>query len=140
MGYTFLEHTSDVMIEAYGASIGEAFSFAAKAMFDVMFDTSKVVEKQSMKFEVTAKDLEGLLYSWLEELLYEFDVERIAFSKFKFTFTKMKGSVSGKGEASGEPYDPRKHSRGIEVKAVTFEEMLVAETSNGFTVRFILDV
>jgi SHS2 domain-containing protein len=109
-------------------------------MFDVMFDTSKVAPRQSMKIEVAAKDLEGLLYSWLEELLYRFDVERIAFSKFEFTFMKMKGIIIGKGEARGEPYDPRKHSRRTEVKAVTFEEMLVAQTSNGFTVRFILDI
>nr|MDO8100312.1 archease [Candidatus Njordarchaeota archaeon] len=140
MGYTFLEHTADVMIEAYGASIGEAFSFAAKAMFDIMFDTSRVVPRQSMKIEVSAKNLEGLLYLWLEELLYRFDVERIAFSEFEFTLAEKKSVMRGIGEARGELYDPEKHSRRTEVKAVTYEEMLVTKTSNGFKVRFILDI
>nr|MDO8134326.1 archease [Candidatus Njordarchaeum guaymaensis] len=140
MGYRFLEHTADVMIEAHGASIGEAFSFAAKAMFDVMIDTSRVVPRQSMKIKVSAKDLEGLLYSWLEELLYRFDVKRIAFSEFEFTVVEKKGVMRGMGEAKGELYDPGKHSRRTEVKAVTYEEMLIAKTSNGFKVRFILDI
>ena len=75
MGYRVLEHTADVMIEAYGASIGEAFSLAARAMFDVMVDASSVVPRQSIKINVSANDLEGLLYSWLEELLYWFGVK-----------------------------------------------------------------
>lgn len=140
MGYAFLEHTADVMIEAYGSSMGEAFSFAAKAMFDVMFDTSRVVPRLSMKIKVSAKDLEGLLYAWLEELLYRFDVERIAFSRFEFTFAEKEGVIRGVGEARGELYDPGKHSRRTEVKAVTYEEMHITKTSNGFKLRFILDI
>lgn len=140
MGYRFLEHTADVMIEAYGASTGETFSFAAKAMFDLMFDTSKVAPTQSAKIIVSANDLEGLLYSWLEELLYRFFVDRIAFSEFEFSLVEKKGSMRGIGEARGELYDPKKHSRKTEVKAVTYEEMLVTKTSNGFKARFVLDI
>jgi SHS2 domain-containing protein len=128
------------MIEAYGASLGETFSFAARAMFDVMFDTSKVVPRKSMKINVAANDLEGLLCSWLEELLYEFDVDRIAFSNFEFILVDEKGSMRGIGKASGEPYDPKVHSRRTEVKAVTYEEMLVTKTSNGYKARFTLDI
>jgi len=140
MGYKFLEHTADVMIEAYGASIGEAFSFAAKAMFDIMFDTSRVVPRQSMKIEVSAKDLESLLYLWLEELLYRFDVERVALSEFEFALVEKRSVIRGIGIARGELYDPGKHSRRTEVKAVTYEQMLVTKTSSGFKVRFILDI
>jgi SHS2 domain-containing protein len=140
MGYVFLEHTADIMIEAYGASLGETFSFAARAMFDVMFDTSKVVPRKSVKINVAANDLEGLLCSWLEELLYEFDVDRIAFSNFEFILVDEKGSMQGIGKASGEPYDPKVHSRRTEVKAVTYEEMLVTKTSNGYKARFTLDI
>lgn len=140
MGYVFLEHTADIMIEAYGASLGETFSFAAKAMFDVMFDTSKVVPRQSVKIDVAAKDLEGLLCSWLEELLYEFDVDRVAFSSFEFALVDDKGAMRGVGKASGELYDPKVHSRRTEVKAVTYEGMLVTKTSNGYKARFTLDI
>ena len=48
--------------------------------------------------------------------------------------------MRGTGKAKGGLYDPEKHSRRTEVKAVTYEEMLVTKTSSGFKVRFLLDI
>jgi SHS2 domain-containing protein len=140
MGYKFLEHTADIMIEAYGASMGEAFSFAAKAMFEVMFDVSKVAPESIVKVEVMGSDLESLLYSWLEELLFRFDVERMAFSQFRFDISKGGESLRGMGEARGELYDRRKHGARIEVKAITYGEMQIVSSGNEFKVRFVLDI
>jgi SHS2 domain-containing protein len=139
-GYRYLEHTADVMIEAFGASMGVAFSFAAEATFNVMIDLSKVNPTKRVKIEVFAGDMEGLLYSWLEELLFRFYVERMAFSEFKFDLIEVNGGMKGIGEARGEIYDPRKHGRKTEVKAITYSEMLITKTDRGATVRFILDV
>jgi SHS2 domain-containing protein len=140
MGYRFLEHTADVMVEAYGASMGEAFSFAAKAMFEVMFDTTKVSPETIATVSVSAADLESLLYSWLEELLFRFDVDRMAFSQFKFVILENGEKVEGKGEVRGEPYDRAKHGARTEVKAVTYAEMHIMNSESGSKVRFVLDI
>jgi SHS2 domain-containing protein len=140
MGYRFLEHTADVMIEAYGASIGEAFSFAAKAMFEVMFDVSKVAPESILKVEVTGNDLESLLYSWLEELLFRFNVDGTAFSQFRLDISENGANFRGSGEARGELYDRRKHGARIEVKAITYGEMQIISSGNGSRVRFVLDI
>lgn len=140
MGYRFLEHTADVMIEASGASMGEAFSFAAKAMFEVMYDIARVDPESTVIVDVSANDLEGLLYSWLEELLFRFDVDKMAFSQFKFDILQNRGKLRGLGEARGEPYDRRKHGARTEVKAVTYAEMQIVSSRNGSKVRFLLDI
>jgi SHS2 domain-containing protein len=140
MGYRFLEHTADVMVEAYGASIGEAFSFGAKAMFEVMFDTKRVAPKSRATVVVSASDLEGLLYSWLEELLFRFDADKIAFSWFKFDIFGNRGNLRGKGEARGEPYDRAKHGARTEVKAVTYSEMKIVSSRKRSEIRFVLDI
>jgi SHS2 domain-containing protein len=140
VGYRYLDHTADVMIEARGASIGEAFSFGAQAMFNVMFDVSRVDQKKSFKIEVSARDIEGLLYSWLEDLLFRFSVERIAFSAFRFDLVRSGETLRGVGEARGETYDPKKHGRKTEVKAVTYAEMQITEDRNGSRIRFVLDI
>jgi len=44
--YEFFEHTADVGIIARGNTLEEAFSNAAKAVFEVMTDTSKVEAKE----------------------------------------------------------------------------------------------
>jgi SHS2 domain-containing protein len=128
------------MIEAHGRTIGEAFAFAATAMFDVMFDVSKVNPKTSMKIEVEATDNEGLLYSWLEELLFKFEVEKKAFSKFRFSINTTDRTLKGTGEAQGETYNPDKHGRKTEVKAITYAEMSIDESETGCKVRFVVDI
>lgn len=140
MGYKFLEHTADVMIEAYGASMGEAFSFAAKAMFEVMLDVSKVAPESILKVEVTGNDLESLLYSWLEELLFRFNVDGTAFSQFRIDISENGENLRGSGEARGELYDRRKHGARIEVKAITYAEMQITSSGNESKVRFVLDI
>jgi SHS2 domain-containing protein len=140
MGYRFLEHTADIMVEAFGASLDEAFSFAAKAMFEVMFDTTKVTPESSAIVNVSAADPEGLLYSWLEELLFRFDVDRMAFSQFKFFVLGNGGKLRGKGEVRGEPYDRTKHGARIEVKAITYAEMQITNSEKGSKIRFVLDI
>jgi SHS2 domain-containing protein len=140
MGFRFLEHTADVMIESYGATLGEAFSFAAEAMFEVMFDTSKVAPELTTIVKVSANDLKGLLYSWLEELLFRFGVDGIAFSSFKFNIHEARGKFEGQGEVRGESYDKKKHGARTEVKAVTYAEMRIARSKDGFRVCFVLDI
>jgi SHS2 domain-containing protein len=93
-----------------------------------------------VKIEVEAPDNQGLLYSWLEELLFKFGVERMAFSKFRFKIVPRKRTIKGIGEARGEIYDPEKHGRKTEVKAITYAEMLITESVDGSKVRFVLDV
>ena len=140
MGYKFLEHTADVMIEAYGGSMGEAFSFAAEAMFEVMFDTRRVSPNLAETVDVEGTDLKSLLYSWLEELLFRFNVERMAFSHFKFRVFENGDKLSGTGEAQGEPYDRTKHGARTEVKAVTYAEMTIESSERGSKIRFVLDI
>jgi SHS2 domain-containing protein len=140
MGYKFLEHTADVMVEAYGATIGEAFSFAAKAMFEVMFDTRRVSPNLAETVDVEGTDLKSLLYSWLEELLFRFSVEGIAFSHFKFKVVEKGDKLSGTGEARGEPYNRTRHGARTEVKAVTYAEMDIIDSESGSKIRFVLDI
>ncbi|MCD6428025.1 MAG: archease, partial [Desulfurococcales archaeon] len=71
-GYKFLEHTADAYVEVFGGSLEEIFELAAKAMFEVMVDTSKVRPVERTIIEDSGFDLENALYRWLEDLLIEY--------------------------------------------------------------------
>ena len=43
--YKFLEHTADAKFQAFGATLEEAFSNAALAMFSVMTEPEKIKPK-----------------------------------------------------------------------------------------------
>ena len=81
-GFRYLEHTADAYIEAVGSGLEEAFGNAGLALTDVMTELSKVEAKDEANFVVEAQDEQALLYSWLEELLLEFDLKRKLYSRF----------------------------------------------------------
>jgi SHS2 domain-containing protein len=140
-GYRFLEHSSDVYVEAWGGSLEEAFEQAAKAMFDAMTDIGLVEPKVEVKVSAEGLDEQELLYSWLENLLVEYEVESLLFSQFKVYPIMREGEVLRlKASAYGEPLNLEKHPSKVEVKAVTYHLMEIRKENSGFRVRVLFDI
>ena len=140
-GYRFLDHTADVYVEARGASLEEAFEYAALATMEVMTDTGKVAPAIERSIEIEAEDRGSLLYKWLEELIAEFDISGVVYSRFHVTgIEEAEGTLRLKAVAAGEELDPERHDQRTGVKAVTYHMMEVEEQGDGYTLRFVLDV
>ncbi|HDM89067.1 MAG TPA: archease [Candidatus Bathyarchaeota archaeon] len=140
-GFEFLEHTADIYIAAYGENIAEAFENAARAMFETMTNIDSVSPESKEIVEVKGKDKMELLYNWLEELLIRFDVYGKLYSKFDIK--EISNTPDGyvlKAIIYGEPFNPSKHMQKVGVKAVTYHRMEIKETSEGVTLKFILDI
>ena len=139
--FKFLEHTADAYIEAYGASLEEAYANAAIAMFQVMTETSKVDPKIEELIEVEGKDLSSLLYSWLEELLVRHEIKNKLYSKFQIeTIEAKRESYKLKAKIYGEDFNSNKHPSKTEVKAVTFHMMDINQSRGQNRIRFVLDL
>ena len=140
-GFEFLEHTADIYIAAYGENIAEAFENAARAMFETMTNIDSISPESKEIVEVKGKDKMELLYNWLEELLIRFDVYGKLYSKFDIK--EISNTPDGyvlKAIIYGEPFNPSKHVQKVGVKAVTYHRMEIKETSEGVTLKFILDI
>jgi len=139
--FEFLEHTADVYIAAYGRTLEEAYANAGIALFEVMTDTSKVDPKICEKIEVEGFDYQSLLYNWLEELLYLFEVKSLVFSKINVhSITKRSSGFSLSAEAWGETFDPQRHEQRTLVKAVTYSLMEISKVNGKYVVKFVLDI
>lgn len=139
--FEFLEHTADVLIAAHGQNMEEAFENAALAMFEVMTDTSKIAPTIEDKVEVEAEDEYALLYSWLEALLVKFDVNGVAYCKFKVSnFEEKPEGFSLIATIWGEKFNPEKHPQKVGVKAVTYHRMEIIKEFDNVTLEFILDI
>lgn len=139
--FRFLEHTADAYIEAYGATLEEAFGSAGLGFTDVMTKLETVEPKTETTFDVKAQDEEALLYSWLEELLLEFELKNMLYSRFEVTSIKQTSEgfmLSAK--AWGEKYDSNRHVSKVGVKAATYHMMEIIKEPKSVTVRFILDI
>ena len=134
--FDVVEHTADTGIVAYGSDMPEAFANAAYGMFSLMADLRQVREETSRYIEAEASDRESLVVSWLNELLYLFDVERIIFKRFEIlelTDTRLKA------DAYGEKVDPSRHKLRGGVKAATYHTLKVAERRDRYSIRVIFD-
>jgi SHS2 domain-containing protein len=136
--YEFFDHTADIGIKAYGRDLNEAFENAALAVFEVMTDTSKVEPKESREIEIDGMDLENLLYRWIESLLVYYDSELFLFGKFKVKIDLENLRLNA--IAWGEKFNPDKHERRTVVKAMTYHEMSIVKTNNGYELTFVVDI
>jgi len=141
-GFRQLEHKGDAYLEAWGRTLEEAFEAAAMALFDVMTDLAAIRPIAEDRFEVEGRDLEELLYGWLEALLVKFDSDQMLYSDFKVQIREGPGGRGYRltGIALGEAYEPGRHPSKTEVKAVTYHGMKIRESPGGARVRFLLDL
>jgi SHS2 domain-containing protein len=120
---------------AYGKSLAEAFANAAYGLFSLIVEPNKVKEKESRKVTVQAQDTESLLFNWINELIYIFEVERLLFKSFDITeFTGR----SLEATCWGEKYDPSRHQLKTGVKSATYHMLKVDGEKN--RVQVIFDV
>jgi SHS2 domain-containing protein len=135
--FEIIEHPADVGFLAYGRTLEELFANAALAMFSLACEPSAIEERERREVEVTGGDHETLLFAWLAELLAISDVEQIFFRRAEVTEVH-EGRV--RGAATGERYDKLRHRAGTYIKAVTYHQLRVERTPEGWRARVFLDV
>lgn len=133
--FELIEHTADIGLVAYGKNLAEAFANAARGMFSIIAGLDNVQEAELRRVEISADDIAGLLFEWLNSLLYYFDVEALLFSRFDITGFEDTRLVA---VCRGEKYDPSRHHLKTGVKSATYHMMEVDRQKN--RVRVIFDI
>ena len=134
--FEIIDHTADVGVVAYGDNIGQAFSNAARALFNLITELDSVAEVVYRDIELSATDEESLLVEWLNELIYLFDTESIVFKRFDVTVFP---NARLRARSYGEKVDSLRHRLKTGVKAATYH-MLRVEEGNGCRVQVIFDI
>jgi SHS2 domain-containing protein len=79
----------------------------------------------------------SLLVNWLSEILYLFDAEGWLFRDFQFDALTERGLTA---VARGEKFDRRKHQVKLLVKAVTYHQLDLMETAEGWRAQVYVDI
>ena len=139
MKYKFLEHTADIMFEAYGKTLNELFENAALATEETMIELKEIKLKTLKEVEFKNDNVEKLLYDFLSELIFLKDAELLLFSKIKVKIKLVKKIYELKAILSGERLT-NKHKQKVDVKAVTFHKFKIEKINNNYLARVILDI
>ena len=138
--FEYLEHTADARFRAYGESLEKAFENAALAMLNVMVDTSSVNNNSSLDIELSSPDLDSLLFDWLSEILFVFEVDEMVFGRIKVNELNVSDEeCSMSATLYGEAMDLSVHVFDTEVKAATYNEMKIEKTDKGWMIQATVD-
>ena len=127
-----MEHTADWELEVWADDLGGLLAEAARGMYALMGVVTSPDDRRHFRLELAAEDPEGLLVSFLNELLYLLDSKNLAFDGFLVTVvdSRLDGRLEG-GQVK---------VRGKEIKAVTFHRLAVRTTGDGLETRIVFDV
>lgn len=130
--YKFLEHPSDIKIKAYGCSLSEVFINAALGMMAYIYGKNQNPTNNTKQIKVSADNYESLLINWLSQVLALSSINHspcISFTIKEFSAYKIIAEVTlGKGRARNE------------IKAVTYHELNVKQTKNGWVTTVVYDI
>jgi len=140
MGFEYVDHPGDIGIRAWGKTPDEAFREAARGLFSLMVDLSRVSPAVRREMEAKADTLDRLLVEWLSALLAEKDVTGLIFSDFEVSIESLPSGYTLRGVGLGEPLDPARHPIGTEVKGISYLGLVVKEKDGGWAVQCIVDV
>ncbi len=138
--HKFLDHTADVFFVAKANTLPELFEQCALAVEETMVDVAKVQPKQKIKILGEDKEIDRLLYDFMDELIFFKDYKQLMFCKFEIDIQEKDGKYVLTCFASGEKLDIARHEPKVDVKAVTMHQFEVKKIDKGWQANVILDI
>jgi len=88
--FRYLDHMTDLIVEAYGNTLPELFENSALGMINAMFDISNIKLNHSFKLIAQGHDFKSLLYDWIEKIILSIYIDSMIVVKFdSFSFSKI---------------------------------------------------
>lgn len=130
-------HGADIGVRGFGESVEQAFEQAALALSAIVADISTIAPSESIKVHCDAPDLELLLMSWLNAIIYEMAVRRMVFSEFRVVISELSLTAG----LAGEKVDPERHQVAVEAKGATVTALRVGRDPDGqWLAQCVVDV
>lgn len=138
--FTFIDHTADILWKAVGEDLAEVFRQCALALQETQISVVAVQEKEERIIEGKNKNVEYLLFDFLDDLLLFKDKEQFVFHSFKITITKEANDYCLMCIARGEVLDVQRHDPRVDVKAITMHEFYLCKIADGWEAQVLVDI
>eukprot|EP00049_Salpingoeca_infusionum_P005951 m.99560 g.99560 ORF g.99560 m.99560 type:complete len:155 (+) comp13146_c0_seq1:62-526(+) len=141
-GYEYLDHTADIQVHSWGATLKKSLEQCVLGMFGYMTEIDKVDIDESVtsEFSVSGHDLPSLLFALLDEFLFRFTAEdNLVCKQVEIVDLDLEGfNITVRGY--GEVFDLSKHPQGTEIKAITYSNMQIHTDKPTNDIYVILDI
>lgn len=134
MQYRFIDHTADIAFEAYGRNLEELLENSAYAFYEAFVDTSKLEGSEIKVFDVEAEEEDLLLYRFLNELLFLFEIQFFAGRRVKVRINGNKATV----EIEGGRFV--REAVKVEPKAITMHKFGIKKEGDRLVAFIVVDI
>lgn len=135
--YQVIGTTADIGLMISGNSLEGLFENAAAGLYSLITKPDRVRERFSREVSVEADDLEGLLFGWLNKLIYLYETEGLLGKNFRVRITDP---LRLEAVITGEEMDRDRHRIKRLLKAVTYHQLEIKKGNGQWQARVILDV
>ena len=132
-----LDISGDVGLTAFGDSLQEAFVNVATGMYSLMTGLDAVATAKTIDVSVENQSPDGLLVSWLNELIFHFDTYGFVGKKIdinEFSETHISARIAG------EEFDPERHEGKLLIKAATYHQLRIEKKDERWEISVIFDI
>ncbi|MFQ5942827.1 MAG: archease [Anaerolineales bacterium] len=130
--YEEIEHTADWALKVRGHTLPELFVNAARGMMDLAGVTAIEGGGPQQQIDLQANDKESLLVDWLHELLLSMELNEIAFGEIDLSIDDLKLHAMVEAAPIKSLEKP--------IKAVTYNELKIEGSPQGFEATIVFDV
>ena len=132
MGFEEISHTADWSARVWAEDLPSLFVEAARAMNSLSGTVIGTGPRVTQTFEAEGPDVESLLVAFLSELVYYQEQENLAFDVFDLRVAAqwLKAEMEGAQIESVEKA----------IKAVTYHNLKIEKTADGFETAVVFDV
>ncbi len=135
--WRLLEHTADTGLEIAADDLSQLFARAAEALFAQIADTGGTRVERTDALSVSGNDWPDLMFNWLRELLYLWTGGQRLVTGVRI---RQIAPYSIRAQVRSAAFDPSVHEVDQEIKAVTYHQLRVESTGDGWRARVFFDV
>jgi len=135
--YEVIGTTADIGLMVYGEDLEALFQNAGCGLCSLMTKRDRLREKISRQVRLKASDLEGLMFSWLNKLIYLYETEGLLGKKYQvriFDPPQLQATIRG------EKVDRKRHTISRLIKAATYHQLEIKEVNGQWQAHLIFDV
>ena len=136
--YEFFDHTADIGVTVYGATLNELFQNAALALYEALGKFELSTHDAERTLNLQADSAEDLLHDWLAELLYDLETQHVFYERIDLTAVE-RNSLSA--ALRGGKINFSRSQTNEEIKAVTYHQLRIEQVQgSSWRATVIFDV
>ena len=132
------DHTADLGLRIRASDLNTLFSDAGLALASIVVeDPTAVRPGLRLQVDLPADEIEYLLFDWLRAILHHFESDHFLLARCE---VRVSATAGLQAVLEGETFDAARHELSHEVKAITYHDLRVEQTADGWLAEVIVDI